>query len=130
MRLALPYADAVLATPEGRRRATQHLTTRFEHIPPELLAHQWQAVASCPAAHSLIEHGLNADWTLEAESIACPVRIVWGTADALLPWPQAAVRYREDWLPHADWVLLDDVGHYPQLDVPLEAAHLVLGFTS
>jgi pimeloyl-ACP methyl ester carboxylesterase len=25
-------------------------------------------------------------------------------------------------LPHADWVVLDGVGHSPQLDVPLDAA--------
>ena len=66
----------------------------------------------------------------DAEKIACPVRMVWGTEDKLLPWPRAAVRYREDWLPHADWVVLDGVGHSPQLDVPLETAQLILGFTS
>jgi pimeloyl-ACP methyl ester carboxylesterase len=32
--------------------------------------------------------------------------------------------------PHADWVELDGVGHGPQLDVPLEAAELILGFTA
>ncbi len=53
---------------------------------------------------------------------------MWGTADALLPWPSAAARYRRD-LPHADWVELDGVGHCPQLDVPLETAQLILGFT-
>jgi pimeloyl-ACP methyl ester carboxylesterase len=33
-------------------------------------------------------------------------------------------------LPHADWVELDGVAHLPQLDVPLETAQLILGFTS
>ena len=55
--------------------------------------------------------------------------MVWGTADRLLPWPAAAARFRRDWLPHADWVELEGVGHCPQLDVPLEAAQLVLGVT-
>jgi pimeloyl-ACP methyl ester carboxylesterase len=32
--------------------------------------------------------------------------------------------------PHADWVELEGVGHCPQLDVPLEAAQLILGFTA
>ena len=64
------------------------------------------------------------------ERITCPVRIVWGTDDRLLPWPSAAARYRDDWLPHADWVELDGVGHCPQLDVPLETAQLILGFTA
>ena len=49
----------------------------------------------------------------------CPTRIVWGTADKLLPWPAAAERYRRD-LWHADWIELDGVGHCPQVDVPLE----------
>ena len=57
------------------------------------------------------------------------MRIVWGSEDKLLPWPSAAARYRYDWLPHADWVELDGVGHCPQLDVPLETAQLILGFT-
>ena len=64
---------------------------------------------------------------LSAEEIACPVRLVWGTEDKLLPWPGAAARFRDDWLPQADWVVLDDVGHCPQLDVPLETAELIRG---
>jgi pimeloyl-ACP methyl ester carboxylesterase len=57
------------------------------------------------------------------------VRIVWGAEDRLLPWPSAAARYREQ-LPQADWVVLDGVGHCPQLDVRLETAQLILGFTA
>jgi pimeloyl-ACP methyl ester carboxylesterase len=125
-----PHADAILASAEGRRRATRLLVANFEHIPVELLAHQLLGVASCPAAERMIDHALRAEWTVEAERIACPVRIVWGTEDRLLPWPRAAARYRTAWLPHADWVVLDGVGHYPQLDVPLETAQLILGFTS
>jgi len=51
----------------------------------------------------MIEHALGADWSVDAESIACPARIVWGAADRLLAWPSAAARYRGDWLPQADW---------------------------
>ena len=86
--------------------------------------------ARCDAAVALVDHAARARWTLDAARIACPVRIVWGIDDALLPWPSAAARYRSDWLPHADWVVLDGVGHCPQLDVPLETAQLILGFTA
>jgi pimeloyl-ACP methyl ester carboxylesterase len=130
VKAAAPQAEAILASREGRRRATEYLTTNFEHIPAGLLAHQMLAAASAPAALPLIEHALRAGWSLDAGRIACPVRIVWGTADRLLPWPSAAARYREDWLPHADWVALDGVGHCPQLDVPVETAALILGHTS
>jgi pimeloyl-ACP methyl ester carboxylesterase len=127
---AAPHAERILASPEGRRRATQLITTNFEHIPAELLAHQMRGMASCTAAGPLIDHALNADWSVDAEKITCPVRIVWGNDDKLLPWPSAAARYRAEWLPHADWVELDGIGHCPQLDVPLETAELILGFTS
>ena len=129
LKVIAPQAKAVLATPAGRRRVTQLITTNFEHIPVELLAHELLGAASCPAAQSLIEHPLREDWSLDAEKITCPVRIVWGTEDRLLPWPHAAARYRNHLLPHADWVELDGIGHCPQLDIPVETAQLILGFT-
>jgi pimeloyl-ACP methyl ester carboxylesterase len=79
------------------------------------------------AAPALIEHARTHPWELDAHRIQDPVRIVWGTADRLLPYPRAAARYRTEWLPHAEWVELDGVGHCPPLDVPLEAAELILG---
>jgi pimeloyl-ACP methyl ester carboxylesterase len=125
-RAAAPHAEALLATADGRRRATRYITERYEHIPDELLAAQLLGVARCDAPR-LLEYAAGASWELDAERIACPVRIVWGTADKLLPWPSAAARLREEWLPRADWVALGGVGHCPQLDVPLEAAQLILG---
>jgi pimeloyl-ACP methyl ester carboxylesterase len=79
---------------------------------------------------ALIDHALHEGWPLDAARIDCPVRVVWGTADRVLPWPSSAAGYRAELLPHADWVELEDVGHCPQLDVPLETAELILGFTS
>ncbi len=128
VKAAAPHAEEFVATLQGRRRATQLITTNFEHIPADLLAHQMLGIANCAAAAPLIETALSEGWMLDAERITCPMRIVWGTADKLLPWPQAAARYRKE-LPQADWVLLDGIGHCPQLDVPIDAAHLILGFT-
>ena len=91
---------------------TQLITTNFEHIPADLLAHWMLGIASCQAAGALIENALREGWTLSPDRITCRVRIVWGTADKLLPWPQAASRYRVE-LPRADWVLLDGIGHTP-----------------
>ncbi len=129
VRTAAPVADAIVATKAGRRRATEYTAVRYEHIPADLLAHQIRGVAACEV-EPLLESSLRHGWSLDAERIECPVRIVWGTEDRILPWPEAAVRYRERWLPQADWVVLEGVGHCPQLDVPLETAELILGFTS
>ena len=59
----------------------------------------------------MIDSALREGWSLDAERITCPCA------------------FRNDWLPHADWVELDGIGHAPQLDIPLEAAQLILGFT-
>jgi pimeloyl-ACP methyl ester carboxylesterase len=129
-RSAAPHADAIVSTPQGRRQASEFTAVRFEHIPAGLLAHQIRGVAACDAVEPMVETALREGWTIDPERVDCPVRIIWGTADRLLPWPAAAVRYRWSWLPHADWVELEDVGHCPQLDVPLETAHLITGFTA
>jgi pimeloyl-ACP methyl ester carboxylesterase len=129
VRAAAPYAGAIAASAAGRRQATRLIVTNFEHIPAELIAHQIRGVAGCQGAPALIALARRREWSLDAERIACPIRIVWGTGDRLLPWPSAAARYQSEWLPHADWVELDGVGHCPQLDVPLETAQLILGFT-
>ena len=129
LRAAVPYAETILASPEGRRRATEFATVNFEHIPADLLAHQMRGAADCKAAVPLIEYAEQEGWSLDAARIDCPVRVVWGTEDRLLPWPKAAVRFQEEWLPTADWVVLENVGHAPQMDVPLETAQLVLDFS-
>ena len=124
---AAPHAASLLSTPDGRRRATRYITVEYEHIPVELLEQQLLGVARCEAAVELAAYAADSSWELDAAAIDCPVRIVWGTADELLPWPSAAARYRTEWLPQADWVELEGVGHCPQLDVPLETAELILG---
>jgi pimeloyl-ACP methyl ester carboxylesterase len=86
-------------------------------------------VAACDAVEPMLAAALRDRWPLDAQRIACPVRIVWGIDDRILPWPPAAVRYRAE-LPNADWVELDGVGHCPQLDVPAETAELIAGFAT
>lgn len=128
VKAAAPYADQIVSTIEGRRRATQFTTENFEHIPAELLAHQIRAVAACDA-EVMIQYALEAGYSLDAQRIDCPVRILWGTEDKVLG-PPAATRFREEWVPQAEWIELEGIGHSPQLDVPAETADLILGFTT
>lgn len=127
--LALPHIDEFLASRFGRRLATEFITERFEHIPAELIAHQAAGAASCRGARALLRQSLDYGWPVELGAIECPVLIVWGARDRLLPWPAAAARFRDRWPSDADWVVLDGVGHCPQLDVPEVAAALILEFT-
>jgi pimeloyl-ACP methyl ester carboxylesterase len=77
----------------------------------------------------MISYAEREGWHLDAERIECPVRLVWGSEDRILTLPAAAARFRGEWLPGAEWVELEGGGHCPQLDRPLEAAELILGFT-
>lgn len=124
-----PHAEAIASTPEGRRNATRAIVEDPGQIPPGLVAHIIRAAAGCHGAPALIQHAKDVGYDLDAEKVTCPVRVVWGTEDRLLAWPSSASRYLDEWLPHADWVELDGVGHCPQLEVPLETAQLIVGFT-
>jgi pimeloyl-ACP methyl ester carboxylesterase len=130
LKMAAPQADAIVSSPEGRRRVTQDVATSYDHIPAELIAHMMVGAAGCESCVPLIEYSKAHGWNLDPERIECPVRVVWGTGDRILCWPGSASRYREEWLPNADWVELDGVGHCPQLDVPLETAQLILEFAA
>jgi pimeloyl-ACP methyl ester carboxylesterase len=125
---AAAHVDAIAASKRGRRRATEMITVRYEHIPAALIAHQLLGAARCPGFEQLLALARTRGWPRDASAISCPVRIVWGLADRVLPWPAAGAAYQRD-LAAADWVLLDHVGHCPQLDVPLEAAQLILGIS-
>jgi pimeloyl-ACP methyl ester carboxylesterase len=125
---ALPHVDAIVASPEGRATATQAYLSTAEQMSPELIRHQMLAAAACPGVMPLIQYALQFGWNLDAEKIECPVRLVWGTADQILVLPTAAVRFREEWVPQAEWIELDGAGHCPQLDHPLEAVQLISGF--
>jgi pimeloyl-ACP methyl ester carboxylesterase len=94
-------------------------------VPPLAALHLAAAVRACDAA-PLIANAREHGWPLDPAKIGCPVRIVWGTEDQLLPYPAAAENFRRRL--HADWVELEGVGHAPQLEVPLEAAQLIVGF--
>jgi len=90
-----PRADAFVATAEGRPMATGRIVTHSEHIAPELIAHQLLGVVGCSGLEPLLALALRDGYPVDAEHVKCPVRVVWGTDDALLSWPAAATRYRE-----------------------------------
>jgi pimeloyl-ACP methyl ester carboxylesterase len=111
-------------------RKQRELVREARRVAPFIAGHELLGVAASKGAEEMLDHAARADWTLRAELITCPVRVVWGLADELLPLPSAAVRFRTEWLPNAEWVELEGAGHAPQLDLPLETAQLILGVTS
>jgi pimeloyl-ACP methyl ester carboxylesterase len=129
VRDAAPQAEHIAATPEGRARSTAAFASTAEHLSPDLVAGFIHGAAACEVG-PLVEHAEREGWSIDAARVDCPVRIVWGTEDRLLPLPGAALRFREEWFPRAEWVEIEGAGHCPQLDHPLETAELIAGFSA
>lgn len=124
---AAAFADRIASTPEGRRQATRFIVEDDGLITPEMVVHQLIGAASCPGAAPMIEFARREGFELDAAGIECPVRFVWGTEDKLLRWPDTAVRFRQEWLPRAEFIELEGVGHCPQLEAPVEVSELIAG---
>ena len=111
-----PHAEALLATPEGRRRATRI------HRPPTSSTSRPSCSPTRCTARRVPRPRSRCSSTPTARARAstpsrsrAPCGSSGARADALLPWPSAAARYRDAGYPHADWVELDG-------DRPLPAA--------
>jgi pimeloyl-ACP methyl ester carboxylesterase len=58
----------------------------------------------------------------------CPIRLVWGAEDRLLPVRGYSERWRR-MLPGADWLELPAAGHVPMFDAPCAVAESILQVT-
>ncbi len=58
----------------------------------------------------------------------CPIRLVWGEHDRLLPIKGYSARWRRV-LPQAEWMVLPGVGHVPMYDDPEAVATAILDVT-
>lgn len=63
-------------------------------------------------------------------SIACPVRVVWGERDRVLPLRGYSERWRRTLPSHTEWIVLPNVGHLPMYDDPDAVARCVLALTT
>jgi pimeloyl-ACP methyl ester carboxylesterase len=79
------------------------------------------------ARHIYLEepNGPNGFWT-RLEGLEPPALFVWGDEDPLVPL--AFARYVRDALPDARQVVLDQCGHVPQVEHPVDANALVHDF--
>ena len=69
LKAAVPHAEQIVATPEGRRRATEFIATNYEHIPPELLVHQMRGAASCEGFLTMIEVAIQDEEEIDCSQV-------------------------------------------------------------
>lgn len=127
MAFTKPLAVALSSRPRGRALTLGGLVSDPEAVPAPLAVALVRGAADCPAAMSLLAETKESGYPDLAE-IDCPVRIVWGTKDRLLPLKHVSYRFR-DILPQADWAEIPGAGHLPQIDHPERTARLILEVT-
>jgi pimeloyl-ACP methyl ester carboxylesterase len=121
-----------LALRLARSRLCRSLLFRYAVAHPErLTAAQAQLlierVCRCEAYDDLLEAMLTEPVPKPFEAPHCPIKIVWGAKDRILPLDIYSERWRRI-LPSADWEILPDAGHLPMYDAPLEVAQSILRF--
>jgi pimeloyl-ACP methyl ester carboxylesterase len=133
--LANPLLGPVLARVVTERLFTRSLAAVFSaahQLKPETAHDYWRAFqrrSSAPRIHRLLQYipereQRHARWEAALESSAVPLTFVWGMHDPVSGAPVAdVIRQR---LPSAHLLALDDVGHYPQLEVPERVASALI----
>lgn len=130
MPLGVRWSRTLAARPRLRRLALRDVVANGERIPPHIAHRMITGAAECTIFDAIIEDGRNDGWRRrEIPPLDVPVRVVWGTADRILPLGKACGHWRET-LQDADWVELDGAGHLPWLDEPRRVAELVLDWTA
>jgi pimeloyl-ACP methyl ester carboxylesterase len=129
LRLGGPAAGVLSRYAILRRATLGQAVARPERLAPEVarmfIESAWRcssfsAVLKCMAKQALPE---------PFERMSCPVRLVWGSHDRLLPLEGYSQRWRRV-LPQADWVVLQGVGHVQMHDDPEAVARSILEVTS
>ena len=108
--------------------ALQHLLRRLAVRPAVLTQAQLDALAAELARGRLIEladslvddNGQQIDITADLRALTMPVRIIWGVQDRVIPWTQVAQAGSRCAI-H----LIQDAGHVPHWDQPMEVARLL-----
>jgi pimeloyl-ACP methyl ester carboxylesterase len=124
--LATPVIGAVMSRTINRRGFSRTMRTIGGRVPPSqqelddlwwLLERDGGRQALARLIGYIEERRLNRTrWVGALTAGRVPLRCICGALDPVSGAHMAA-RYRE-LVPHADVVLLDDVGHYPQLEAP------------
>jgi pimeloyl-ACP methyl ester carboxylesterase len=124
LKLLGPRAVQLAARPGLRKLALGALVSNPVAVPPSLAASLIVGAADCPALVPLLAES-RAEGYPDIGRIDCPTRIVWGTADRILPPTHLSSRFRR-MVPQADWKEIEGGGHLPQIDHPERTAELVL----
>lgn len=122
-----PHAERICSSAIGRRLAFGQVYARPERLDPVDAAYALRRFAESPSFLRTLDN-MNGRMPAGLEAIDCPVRVIWGTRDLLLPRRQGPRWARI--VPGAELVELRGLGHVPMGDDPPLAAAKILEVTA
>jgi pimeloyl-ACP methyl ester carboxylesterase len=127
--LSASLALRLAKSPLWRSLLFQHAVAHPERLTAEQAQLLIERVCSCEAYDDLVEAMLTEPAPAPFEKPHCPIKIVWGAKDRVLPIDSYSERWRRI-LPSAAWEVLPDAGHLPMYDAPREVALSILCLTN
>lgn len=113
-RIGLPLRNWLVKSAWRRREALKFVTERGDLLRPQVAAAMMEAFVGCRIFWRIIFNEARGR-RLKSTPISCPVAIVWGSKDRVLPinsWPDRWIKE----LPDAKWHMWPGVGHMPMVD--------------
>jgi pimeloyl-ACP methyl ester carboxylesterase len=110
-----------------RRIALRDVVADGRRVSPAAALALFEGARQCAVVDevlSLVSTGV----TFDLGPIDCPVRILYGSKDRLLRWPDC-YRGMQRMLPAADWMCLEGLGHLPMWDSPEVVTRAILEHT-
>jgi len=124
-----PIATRLATFAMGRACLLRDAVANPARLTPEqarlLIERTWRCAAYDAILDAMPRQALPAPF----QALPCPVRLVWGSEDRLLPLRGYSERWRRV-LPGAEWIVLPNVGHVQMYDDPAAVARSILGLTS
>ncbi|MGO9835059.1 MAG: alpha/beta fold hydrolase [Polyangiaceae bacterium] len=128
LRVGGPLASVLARFSASRRFALRDIVAHPERMSPADARNMIEAAWRCDAFDGVMA-ALPRELAPEAmDPLPCPIRLVWGTADRMLPMGRYSDRWRRV-LPAAEWVELEGAGHCPMFDDPDAVARAILELT-
>jgi len=125
MRRARPLLRTTAARPRARRLALRDVVADPSSVTADEALMMFEGAAECAIVQDAIRLTRTQQMFGELGEIDAPVRVLYGTRDRIVRWPNAYVRMRR-MLPGAEFVALDGLGHLPMWEAPELLTRLIL----
>ncbi len=123
-----PLAAVLAKFAPSRKVALGEIVAHPERLTPEEARLIIEASWRCDAFAGVLDAMAREPAPAPIDPTPCPMRIVWGTRDRVLPIARYSARWRKV-IPGAEWLELEGLGHLPWYDDPGAVTRAILDVT-